>query len=275
MPKLLYASIFCLSIILLSTSFLAPAHALVRRRGGRLNLTNDSNRSHCISVHGVGAASLSPSSSTPWWVSRLNLALERAPLSYICSFIVIDISSCLCILAYLQWQMVQVSPEFSVAYGISRALRFQRLALDVTGAKFLTLMVPAIKNVKVELIFEAIQRRKNGILGGTLHETKLSNDNNNFNSILERTTSKATRLSSEYGLALMTSKNLIGPINHFLLYTFLKSGFDLSKWKWLTSVGDAGAIVGRMAYASWLSTILFPFVVMSAAYCAPLFCRKS
>ena len=168
-----------------------------------------------------------------------------------------------------------MSPQFSLAYGISRALRFQRLALDVIGAKFIAHMMPAIKSVKVELIFEAFQRVKMSFLGGILQKRKKWNDNDGFMDILGRTTSKVTRLSSEYGLALMISKNLIGPINHFLVYTFLKSGFDLSKWKWLdlVAIGDAGAVVGRMAYASWLSTILFPFVVMSAAYCSPLFSR--
>ena len=114
------------------------------------------------------------------------------------------------------------------------------------------------------------------IFGGKYEEANRSIENSNRN-ILSRTATKATRVSSEYGLALMASKNLIGPMNHLLLYLFLKNGFDLSKYKWLSwaTVSDTSAVMGRMAYASWLSTIIFPFVVIGAAFFAPYASRIS
>ena len=240
--------ILCLCMPLLSS------FALVKCSRRQLNIVLRSKRSNeCVDVDILAAAKTSPSSSSPpppsspsspWWVTRLNHALNLAPLGYVCSFVLIDISSCLCILATLQWRQVNVSPEFTLAYAISKALRFQRLALDAAGAKFVTVITPAVNEVKVDLIIDAIKACRETAFGGILKGG--GNDN-----MLKKTATEATKLSSKYGLALMASKNLIGPINHILLYYLLKNGIDLSQFKWLSwvTVSDTSAAVGRMAYA--------------------------
>ena len=71
------------------------------------------------------------------------------------------------------------------------------------------------------------------------------------------------------GLAYMAAKNVIGPVSIAAFYALLRSGADLSArlpWLAAATTSTAGVSVGRLCLASWVSTLFFPLVVLSAAH---------
>jgi len=73
----------------------------------------------------------------------------------------------------------------------------------------------------------------------------------------------------------MTAKNIIGPTSITIFYFALKHGVDLQRFMgWIVVSSSGKAVSGslaRMAFASYLSTLLFPLVVIFSSKLGPLF----
>jgi hypothetical protein len=91
---------------------------------------------------------------------------------------------------------------------------------------------------------------------------------------------EAKKVVDAYGLSYMAAKNVIGPLSITIIYFAIMHGVGAGNLikKVVGSSSDiplgmlesGGSRVGRMALASYLSTILFPFVVFASALLGPL-----
>jgi hypothetical protein len=214
--------------------------------------------------------------SLPRWVHTMNEALGRCPALTLASFVALDLGSALALWAFFEASSASVNADFALAYALSKAVRVQRLALDALAASALTRLYPPLAAVRVSRLIDAGARavaafraRLPRILRGSGADPAPSGAP--AAALLSRTTAEAKRLADLYGLAYMAAKNVIGPVSIALLYVALQRGLDVQGALSALgggALGGAGRSAGRMALASWTSTLFFPLVVLGAAHLA-------
>ena len=222
------------------------------------------------------------------WVERLNEGLRASAGGCLAAFVICDIASALALYGAIAALNVRVGADFVVAYGLAKSVRVPRLVLDAAAAAALARACPPLAAVEVGRIVDAGERalaaaaaRLRGLAG--LPERQLNwrggGGDERPSGAVSRAAALTRRLTSEYGLAYMAVKNIIGPLSALLFYALLKHGVNVEAA--LASAGLAtlggggaggGAIVGaaaQMCLASQLSTLLFPGVVAGAALLGP------
>ncbi|KAJ1458404.1 hypothetical protein M885DRAFT_512810 [Pelagophyceae sp. CCMP2097] len=205
--------------------------------------------------------------ATAPWVGAVNSALERAAAATLVAFVIVDISSALCLLGVIVALGLQVPPEFVVAYGISKGLlRAPRLAVDAAVAAALAKRFPSLAAVKISLLVDAASDCAAALKRTPSAALAAPGDR------LSRAAARARSLLDEYGLAYMVAKNVIGPLTIAALYAALASARG-SLAPAAVPVGAgleaAARFAGQCALASTSSTLLFPFVVVGAAALGP------
>ncbi|KAK3240499.1 hypothetical protein CYMTET_49657 [Cymbomonas tetramitiformis] len=220
------------------------------------------------------------SRALPWWVYFLNQALDLSPVMCIIAFVIIDISSCLLILALVLALKIQVDADFALAYAIAKAVRVPRLALDGAAAALLMRLYPPLAAVRVDLMVDAAARLsadawrffwklRGTVAGQGSAEEPPAPKSADSDSAAEQ----VKRALSSYGLAYMAAKNFIGMVSILGMYLAMRlGGLDLNRW--LQALGgsagaSAGHMAGTMCLASWASTVIFPFVVLGCAILGP------
>jgi hypothetical protein len=195
----------------------------------------------------------------------MNGALDTAPLLTLLAFVCVDAGSALLLWALLETVRAPVDGFFAAAYALSKSIRLQRLPLDAAAASALARAWPALAAVRVSRLLEAAVQ----LTGSISAALRVPNFKRKKSALMTTAAAEAKRLADEYGLAYMAAKNVIGPVSIAIFYVLLRSGSDVAaRVPWLTSASssNAGVSMGRLALASWTSTILFPGVVLAAAH---------
>ena len=206
----------------------------------------------------------------------MNAALDAAPLLTLLAFVVFDAGSALCLWGVLEAVGAQVDGTFAAAYALSKSIRLQRLPLDAASASALAKAWPALAAVRVSRLLDAagdVSLRVKAAFVNLLPWRRSSQPQQQAaapkHALLSSAATEAKRLADEYGLAYMAAKNVIGPVSIAAFYALLTSGSDLaSRLPWLAAAttSTAGVSAGRLCLASWVSTLFFPLVVLSAAH---------
>ena len=229
-----------------------------------------------------------PPPAQPPWVKSVNNALETSATSTLLAFVLLDLGSASCILGALVALSVPVGADFALALALSKALRGPRLALDTALAALLARRFPSLRAVKVSLLLDQ--------LADTWAEVRRSFDEGRLEATGDSKSATvegfppgftprpgrgaaaslaARKLTTEYGLAYLAAKNIIGPACTLLMLGALRSGgraraatASLMRTFGVTA-GSAGAFAGQVALAATLSHVLFPGIVLVAAKLGP------
>ena len=226
-------------------------------------------------------ASIHHKALTPRWVKFINSALEESAVASVVAFVLIDIGSAATLLAAIIALNVHVPSNFALAFALSKSVRIPRLALDASGAALLARRWPSLAAVRVTLMIDAatrasarLSRSATRLLPSARRSSDTSQVHARRNDKLDRVSNEVRRLTDQFGLAYMAAKNVIGPMSILLTYAALQTcGGSLAPL--LERVGGAstrnlGRAAARVALASTASTLLFPAVVMGAAWLGPL-----
>jgi hypothetical protein len=209
-------------------------------------------------------------------VEVLNASLRASPLCTLCCFVALDMGSALALLAAAFAAHVSVPADFALAYAICKGLlRAPRLALDALGAAALARLHPSLALVHVSLLLDAAVDAPAAAWRAVSLSMHLRPPAAASTASVPRRRSGAyrelKRLSDSYGLAYMAAKNVIGPLSILTTYALLRQGVDLQALLGGigAQAGEAGRLAGLLALASTASTLLFPAVVLGAAWLAP------
>lgn len=219
--------------------------------------------------------------ASPRWVNFVNSALEESAVASVVAFVLVDIGSAACILAAITALNVHVPSNFALAYALSKSVRVPRLALDASGAALLARRWPILAEVRVTLMIDAaarasarLSRTATRLLPSARLPFKASQVHGRRNEKLDRVSDEVRRLTDKFGLAYMAAKNVIGPVSILLTYAALQtcggSLAPLIERMGGASARNLGRTAARVAFASTASTLLFPAVVMGAAWLGPL-----
>ena len=91
----------------------------------------------------------------PWWVRRMNGALELNAAATLLAFVLLDMGSGLFLWGLYTAIELGVDADFALAYATAKALRAPRLALDASAAAALARFYPPLAQVRVCLIVDA------------------------------------------------------------------------------------------------------------------------
>ncbi len=211
----------------------------------------------------LSSASMRP---PPWWVLRVNAALEAQPLVTLGSYAAMDACSMGVFFYLYSFLSVDVPVELAVAYGVSRVLRRLRMPLDLAVGALLARAVPSLTEVK---LLEVVQRPLQQQLGGAAPPKSAA-------SALSRMAFGAGALVNTYGLAyLVASRCIVGMASVGSIYACLRTGFDVQGA--LSALGDlspvpaaeagaaAGKAAGWWAAAALTAAPLLPLNILVAA----------
>ena len=244
----------------------------------------------------------------------MNAGLRASAGGCLVAFVLLDAGSALCLWALLHRVVaVSVPAEFVLAYGLSKAIRVPRLALDAVAAAALARACPALARVDVGLMIDAGERALGaGALwlsrscaavvracrhragagelavgeatgptasGGSVDPAGSTAERVRERPAAVRRAGEITRaMTSEYGLAYMTAKNVIGPLSAVLFFIALRKGVDLEALLGRfvgeglggnAALADATGACASLCLAAWSSALLFPLVVTGAALLGP------
>ena len=233
-----------------------------------------------------------PAVPLPAWVGSVNLALETSATATLLAFVALDMAGATALLGALCAFRVSVGADFMLALAIAKALRGPRLALDTSLAALLGRTFPALRAVRLSLLFDEVAaswaavgsgfREGRAEAAGKAAGVEVSGLPRGFTprpGRREAAQLAAGRLISDHGLAYMAAKNIVGPASTLLVLAALRSGgraqaatATLMRLLRVTA-GPAGALAGQMALAVTLSSALFPLVVLGAAALGPRLAR--
>jgi hypothetical protein len=234
-----------------------------------------------------------PAVPLPVWVGSVNSALETSATSTLVAFVLLDMAGATVLLGVLCAFRVSVGADFMLALAIAKALRGPRLALDTSLAALLGRTFPALRAVRLSLLFDEVAaswaavgsgfREGRAEAAGKAAGVEVSGLPRGFTprpGKREAAQLAAGRLISDHGLAYMAAKNIVGPASTLLVLAALRSGgraqaATASLMRLLrVTAGPAGALAGQMALAVTLSSALFPLVVLGAAALGPWLARR-
>ena len=240
-----------------------------------------------LSCSSLCMTTMPPQPSQPPWVDYVNRALETSATTTLLAFVLIDFVSALAILGALVALQVPVGADFALALALSKALKGPRLALDTSFAALLGRCFPSLKAVRLALLAGEVSEAFAGVRRA-FDEGRAEAAGNSppvggfppgFSPRPKKRASasaSAAKMLTEYGLAYMAAKSIIGPACTLLVLAALRSGGRaqaVTAWLMRTfrvTSGPVGALAGQMALAVTLSSVLFPLVVVAAAALGPM-----
>jgi hypothetical protein len=230
------------------------------------------------------ADSANPSPPQPWWVLFLNKALRDHPVYVLLSFLLVDMGSALLLLCAIVTLKIPVDGDFALAYALSKSIRAPRLAFDAIVAAKMAKVWPPLAQVRVGPILDAGERLLRVLRSGFPTRVDTASAENEKNKQSPSKSAKqfaknARKMTDQYGLAYMAAKNVIGPVSIGAIYVALRYGVDSKSFVGVggtaATATSAGKAAGSLALASWVSTLLFPLVVLGAGWMGPKLGRFS
>ena len=97
-----------------------------------------------------------PAAPLPAWVDSVNSALETSATATLLAFVALDMAGAAALLGALCAFRVSVGADFMLALAIAKALRGPRLALDTSLAALLGRTFPALRAVRLSLLFDEV-----------------------------------------------------------------------------------------------------------------------
>jgi len=242
---------------------------------------------------GLAAASATLDADVPEWVNTINTALDSTPFGCMAAFVLIDLGSACCLLALIAASKLAVPSDFALAYAICKGvLRVPRIALDASGAALLARLWPALTKVNISRMVDAGARavhsqRHSGNSSSSENSGSSSGDSSSDSGggsrrrkAMNSVAARVKQLTNKYGLAYMAAKNFIGPMTILFVYAALTRASGGAHGGIMAKLSSrvaqsAGArslelFASQVALASTASTLLFPGVVMGAAFLGPM-----
>ena len=175
-----------------------------------------------------------PAVPLPAWVSSVNSALETSATATLLAFVALDMAGATALLGAICALRVSVGADFMLALAIAKALRGPRLALDTSLAALLGRTFPALRAVRLSLLFDEVaaswaavasgfsegRAEAAGKAAGKAASVEASGLPPGFTprpGKREAAQLAAGRLISEHGLAYMAAKNIVGPASTLTL----------------------------------------------------------
>ena len=171
-----------------------------------------------------------PAVPLPAWVSSVNSALETSATATLLAFVALDMAGATALLGAICALRVSVGADFMLALAIAKALRGPRLALDTSLAALLGRTFPALRAVRLSLLFDEVAASWAAVASGfsegraeaagkaaSVEASGLPPGFTPRPGKREAAQLAAGRLISEHGLAYMAAKNIVGPASTLTL----------------------------------------------------------
>ena len=171
-----------------------------------------------------------PAVPLPAWVSSVNSALETSATATLLAFVALDMAGATALLGAICALRVSVGADFMLALAIAKALRGPRLALDTSLAALLGRTFPALRAVRLSLLFDEVAASWAAVASGfsegraeaagkaaSVEASGLPPGFTPRPGKREAAQLAAGRLVSEHGLAYMAAKNIVGPASTLTL----------------------------------------------------------
>ena len=165
-----------------------------------------------------------PAAPLPAWVDSVNSALETSATATLLAFVALDMAGATALLGAICALRVSVGADFMLALAIAKALRGPRLALDTSLAALLGRTFPALRAVRLSLLFDEVAASWAAVASGfsegraeaagkaaSVEASGLPPGFTPRPGKREAAQLAAGRLISEHGLAYMAAKNIVGP----------------------------------------------------------------
>lgn len=162
-----------------------------------------------------------PAAPLPAWVDSVNSALETSATATLLAFVALDMAGAAALLGALCAFRVSVGADFMLALAIAKALRGPRLALDTSLAALLGRTFPALRAVRLSLLFDEVaaawaavgsgfaEGRAEAGKAASVEASGLPRGFTPRPGKREAAQLAAGRLIADHGLAYMAAKNIV------------------------------------------------------------------
>ena len=169
-----------------------------------------------------------PAAPLPAWVDSVNSALETSATATLLAFVALDMAGAAALLGALCAFRVTVGADFMLALAIAKALRGPRLALDTSLAALLGRTFPALRAVRLSLLFDEVAAAWAAVGSGFVEgRAEAAGESAGKGAGVEASglprgfiprpgkreaaQLAAGRLIADHGLAYMAAKNIVSP----------------------------------------------------------------
>ncbi len=197
--------------------------------------------------------------SLPYLVNKLNAAISQHPHESLVSLLGLEIVTIFSCYGAILSSGVHFSPEFALAFALSRPLRRVRLPVEVAVAAALSKICPSLCSVKISNLVNVIpaSMRKN-----VQNRAEAGGPVGRGMRFIQGTVDK-------YGVSYFIGARLVGVFLVFALYQAIRMGVNVQPLLDSVGVGQVGTVLADWAAAVVLSSTLYPFSISLTAFLAP------
>ena len=237
--------------------------------------TNKENYGHSDPVKTVSTASTASTAPTeaansadddldvpplPSLVNRLNLAISNHPYESLISLIGLEIATIFGCYGAILASDLHFSPEFALAFALSRPLRRVRFPLEVAVAAALSKVLPSLCAIKISNLAAVIPASmRKGVQIRAKSEGHIGRGMRFMQDTIDR-----------YGASYFIGARMVGVSLVLALYQAIRMGIDVQPFLDSVGVGQVGNVLADWAAAVVLSSSMYPLSISLTAFVAPV-----